>query len=123
MQDVNGVPSIVRLRHHAREAVGRDLGGDPEKGNLCTRRSRDDHDGDRRSSGPRTRSSANVADRIRTANGERYQFLRWGQGAFNYFTVVRQAPLSSPGQPEFPGERCDGARRRRIIRDTCRGTR
>lgn len=27
-------------------------------------------------------------------NGERYQFLRWGQGAFQDFKVVPRAPAS-----------------------------
>jgi aconitate hydratase len=78
MQDFTGVPCIVDLAT-MREAIG-DLGGDAEKVNpLAPADLVIDH--------------SVIADLFGTEieyerNGERYQFLRWGQGAFDDFKVV-----------------------------------
>jgi aconitate hydratase A / 2-methylisocitrate dehydratase len=86
MQDFTGVPCIVDLAT-MREAIG-DLGGDADKVNpLAPADLVIDH--------------SVIADLFGTAdafvrnveieyerNGERYQFLRWGQGAFDDFKVV-----------------------------------
>ncbi len=86
MQDFTGVPCVVDLAT-MREAMA-DLGGDPTRINpLAPAEMVIDH--------------SVIADVFGTANafernmqieyernGERYQFLRWGQGAFDDFTVV-----------------------------------
>ncbi|MDQ3629150.1 MAG: aconitate hydratase [Actinomycetota bacterium] len=86
MQDFTGVPCVVDLAT-MREAMV-DLGGDPTRINpLAPAEMVIDH--------------SVIADVFGTANafernmeieyernGERYQFLRWGQGAFDDFTVV-----------------------------------
>ena len=65
MQDFTGVPCIVDLAT-MRDAV-KDLGGDPEVIN------------------PQVQSDMVIEYQ---RNGERYQFLRWGQQAFKNFRVV-----------------------------------
>jgi len=86
MQDFTGVPCIVDLAT-MREAVG-DLGGDPDKVNpLAPAEMVIDHSVIVDVFGRRDAFERNV-DIEYSRNGERYQFLRWGQGAFDDFKVV-----------------------------------
>ena len=86
MQDFTGVPCIVDLAT-MREAVG-DLGGDPEKVNpLAPADLVIDHSVIADLFGREDAFERNVEIEYQR-NGERYQFLRWGQGAFNDFKVV-----------------------------------
>ena len=86
MQDFTGVPCIVDLAT-MREAVG-DLGGDPDKVNpLAPAEMVIDHSVIVDVFGKRDAFERNV-DIEYERNGERYQFLRWGQGAFDDFKVV-----------------------------------
>jgi aconitate hydratase len=86
MQDFTGVPCIVDLAT-MREAVG-DLGGDAEKVNpLAPAELVIDHSVIVDVFGKRDAFERNV-DIEYSRNGERYQFLRWGQGAFDDFKVV-----------------------------------
>jgi aconitate hydratase len=86
MQDFTGVPCIVDLAT-MREAVG-DLGGDPEKVNpLAPADLVIDHSVIADLFGTANAFERNVEIEYER-NGERYQFLRWGQGAFNDFKVV-----------------------------------
>ncbi len=86
MQDFTGVPCIVDLAT-MREAVG-DLGGDTNKVNpLAPAEMVIDHSVIVDVFGRRDAFERNV-DIEYSRNGERYQFLRWGQGAFDDFKVV-----------------------------------
>jgi aconitate hydratase len=86
MQDFTGVPCIVDLAT-MREAVG-DLGGDPDKVNpLAPAEMVIDHSVIVDVFGKRDAFERNVEIEY-SRNGERYQFLRWGQGAFDDFSVV-----------------------------------
>jgi aconitate hydratase len=86
MQDFTGVPCIVDLAT-MREAVG-DLGGDPDKVNpLAPADLVIDHSVIADLFGTADAFERNVEIEYER-NGERYQFLRWGQGAFNDFKVV-----------------------------------
>jgi aconitate hydratase len=86
MQDFTGVPCIVDLAT-MREAVG-DLGGDPDKVNpLAPADLVIDHSVIADLFGTANAFERNVEIEYER-NGERYQFLRWGQGAFNDFKVV-----------------------------------
>ena len=86
MQDFTGVPCIVDLAT-MREAVG-DLGGDPEKVNpLAPADLVIDHSVIADLFGREDAFERNVEIEYQR-NGERYQFLRWGQGAFDDFKVV-----------------------------------
>ena len=86
MQDFTGVPCIVDLAT-MREAVG-DLGGDPNKVNpLAPAEMVIDHSVIVDVFGNAGAFERNV-DIEYSRNGERYQFLRWGQGAFDDFKVV-----------------------------------
>jgi len=86
MQDFTGVPCIVDLAT-MREAIG-DLGGDPDKVNpLAPAEMVIDHSVIVDVFGRRDAFERNV-DIEYERNGERYQFLRWGQGAFDDFKVV-----------------------------------
>ncbi|MDT5002039.1 MAG: aconitate hydratase, partial [Mycobacterium sp.] len=86
MQDFTGVPCIVDLAT-MREAVG-DLGGDAEKVNpLAPAELVIDHSVIVDVFGRADAFERNV-DIEYSRNGERYQFLRWGQGAFDDFKVV-----------------------------------
>lgn len=86
MQDFTGVPCIVDLAT-MREAVT-DLGGDPAKINpLAPAELVIDHSVISDSYGNEGAFAKNVAMEYER-NGERYQFLRWGQGAFDDFKVV-----------------------------------
>ena len=86
MQDFTGVPCIVDLAT-MREAVG-DLGGDADKVNpLAPADLVIDHSVIADLFGTADAFERNVEIEYER-NGERYQFLRWGQGAFDDFKVV-----------------------------------
>ncbi|KUH97599.1 aconitate hydratase [Mycolicibacterium acapulense] len=86
MQDFTGVPCIVDLAT-MREAIA-DLGGDPEKVNpLAPADLVIDHSVIADLFGREDAFERNVEIEYER-NGERYQFLRWGQGAFDDFKVV-----------------------------------
>src|SRR5512133_1760074 len=86
LQDFTGVPSIVDLA--AMRSAMADFGGDPAKINphipaeLVI-----DHSVQVDAFATRTAIATNV-DRDYERNGERYAFLRWGQGAFDNLKVV-----------------------------------
>ncbi|MBC3761793.1 aconitate hydratase [Quadrisphaera oryzae] len=86
MQDFTGVPCIVDLAT-MREAVA-ELGGDPSKVNpLAPAELVIDHSVIVDVFGRQDAFERNVEIEYER-NGERYQFLRWGQGAFDDFKVV-----------------------------------
>ncbi|HEX4442975.1 MAG TPA: aconitate hydratase AcnA [Galbitalea sp.] len=86
MQDFTGVPCIVDLAT-MREAVSA-LGGDPEKVNpLAPAELVIDHSVIADLFGTENAFERNVELEYER-NGERYQFLRWGQTAFDDFKVV-----------------------------------
>ena len=86
MQDFTGVPCVVDLAT-MREAVA-DLGGDPQKINpLAPAEMVIDHSVVIDVAGTADAAERNVEYEYQR-NGERYQFLRWGQGAFKDFKVV-----------------------------------
>ncbi len=86
MQDFTGVPCIVDLAT-MREAVGA-LGGDPNKINpLAPAELVIDHSVIADLFGSENALERNVEIEYER-NGERYQFLRWGQTAFQDFKVV-----------------------------------
>ncbi|WP_374209673.1 aconitate hydratase AcnA [Glycomyces sp. TRM65418] len=86
MQDFTGVPCVVDLAT-MREAV-RDLGGDPSKVNpLAPAEMVIDHSVIVDFFGRPDSFQRNV-EREYERNRERYQFLRWGQTAFDEFKVV-----------------------------------
>jgi aconitate hydratase len=86
MQDFTGVPCVVDLAT-MREAV-RDLGGDASRVNpLAPAELVIDHSVIADVFGRADAFERNVDFEYRR-NGERYQFLRWGQGAFDDFKVV-----------------------------------
>ena len=86
MQDFTGVPCVVDLAT-MREAV-KDLGGDPSKINpLAPAELVIDHSVQIDSFGNSDAIERNM-DIEYQRNGERYQFLRWGQTAFEDFKVV-----------------------------------
>ncbi|WP_156296407.1 aconitate hydratase [Mycobacterium paragordonae] len=86
MQDFTGVPCIVDLAT-MREAIG-DLGGSPDKVNpLAPADLVVDHSVIADLFGRADAFERNVEIEYQR-NGERYQFLRWGQGAFDDFKVV-----------------------------------
>ncbi len=86
MQDFTGVPCVVDLAT-MREAVA-ELGGDPQKINpLAPAEMVIDHSVVIDVAGTADSAERNVEFEYQR-NGERYQFLRWGQGAFQDFKVV-----------------------------------
>ncbi|NWG90923.1 MAG: aconitate hydratase AcnA [Parvularculaceae bacterium] len=86
MQDFTGVPAVVDLAA-MRDAM-KALGQDPEKINpLAPVDLVIDHSVMLDYFGGPNAYNKNV-DREYERNGERYQFLKWGQGAFNNFRVV-----------------------------------
>ena len=86
MQDFTGVPCIVDLAT-MREAVEA-LGGDPQKINpLAPAEMVIDHSVVIDVAGTKDAAERNVEFEYQR-NGERYQFLRWGQTAFDNFKVV-----------------------------------
>ncbi|MFF2840454.1 aconitate hydratase AcnA [Paenarthrobacter sp. NPDC057981] len=86
MQDFTGVPCIVDLAT-MREAV-KELGGDPKRVNpLAPAEMVIDHSVQIDAFGNAGALERNMEIEYQR-NGERYQFLRWGQTAFNDFKVV-----------------------------------
>jgi aconitate hydratase len=86
MQDFTGVPAVVDLAA-MREATA-NLGGDPQKINpLCAVDLVIDHSVMVNEFGTGMAFQQNVEEEFKQ-NIERYQFLRWGQNAFNNFRVV-----------------------------------
>jgi len=86
MQDFTGVPCIVDLATMREAVVG--LGGDPTKINpLSPAEMVIDHSVIADLFGSENALERNVEIEYER-NGERYQFLRWGQTAFNDFKVV-----------------------------------
>lgn len=86
MQDFTGVPAVVDLAA-MRDAMVK-LGGDPNKINpLSPVDLVIDHSVMVDASGSSEAFTANVEYEFQR-NGERYQFLRWGQSAFDNFRVV-----------------------------------
>ena len=124
MQDFTGVPCIVDLAT-MREAVA-DLGGDPEVINpLNPAEMVIDHSVQIDSFG-RPGSLERNKEREYERNSERYQFLRWGQGALSNFRVVppgtgivHQVNIEYLARIVFTHE-ADGVTR--AYPDTCVGT-
>ena len=86
LQDFTGVPAVVDLAA-MRSAMGR-LGGDPKKINpLIPVDLVIDHSVQVDQFGSKTALAANVELEFKR-NRERYEFLRWGQKAFDNFRVV-----------------------------------
>ncbi len=86
MQDFTGVPAVVDLAAMRDAMVA--LGGDPQKINpLNPVDLVIDHSVMVDEFGNARAFQVNV-DREYQRNGERYEFLKWGQGAFNNFRVV-----------------------------------
>ncbi len=86
MQDFTGVPCVVDLAT-MREAVA-ELGGDPQRINpLAPAELVIDHSVVIDVAGSADAAERNVEYEYQR-NGERYQFLRWGQTAFDNFKVV-----------------------------------
>ena len=86
MQDFTGVPAIVDLAA-MRDAMG-NLGGDSDRINPLSRADLViDHSVQVDKSGSLSAFQANV-DIEMSRNRERYEFLRWGQRAFNNFNVI-----------------------------------
>ena len=86
LQDFTGVPAIVDVA--AMRSAMADLGGDPAKINpLAPAELVIDHSVQVDAFATRLAISTNV-DRDYERNGERYAFLRWGQGAFDNLKVV-----------------------------------
>ena len=87
MQDFTGVPAVVDLAA-MRDAM-KALGGDPAQDQSArSRRSRHRPFGDGRLLRLEPRPSSRMSTLEYERNGERYTFLKWGQGAFNNFRVV-----------------------------------
>ena len=87
MQDFTGVPCVVDLAT-MREAIA-DLGGDPAKINpLAPAELVIDHSVIADVFGTRRTPSSATSSIEYERNRERYQFLRWGQTAFDDFKVV-----------------------------------
>jgi aconitate hydratase len=124
MQDFTGVPCIVDLAT-MREAMA-DLGGDPQKINpLAPAELVIDHSVIADVFGTPESFERNVEIEYER-NGERYQFLRWGQGAFSDFKVVppgtgivHQVNIEHLARVVFPRQEGD-----KVIAypDTCVGT-
>ncbi|WP_328355608.1 aconitate hydratase [Mycobacterium sp. NBC_00419] len=130
MQDFTGVPCIVDLAT-MREAVTA-LGGDPDKVNpLSPAEMVIDHSVILDFFGGADSFERNVELEYQR-NGERYQFLRWGQGAFDDFKVVppgtgivHQVNIEYLARVVMTRGRAGGAGRDEIqvaYPDTCVGT-
>ncbi|QKD79648.1 MULTISPECIES: aconitate hydratase AcnA [Actinomyces] len=128
MQDFTGVPCIVDLAT-MREAVA-ELGGDPAVINpLAPAEMVIDHSVQIDSFGLPSSLERNK-EREYERNAERYQFLRWGQGALDNFRVVppgtgivHQVNIEFLARTVFTrAEERDGARVTVAYPDTCVGT-
>jgi len=99
LQDFTGVPAVVDLAA-MRDAM-KALKGDPQKINPLTPVDLViDHSVMVDNFGTPMAFKANV-DREYERNGERYEFLKWGQGAFNNFRVTKLT-LSTCRKPFGP---------------------
>ncbi|RBY74343.1 aconitate hydratase, partial [Blastococcus sp. TF02-09] len=124
MQDFTGVPCIVDLAT-MREAMA-ELGGDPQKINpLAPAELVIDHSVIADIFGTEDSFQRNVEIEYER-NGERYQFLRWGQGAFSDFKVVppgtgivHQVNIEHLARVVFPRQE---GNRTVAYPDTCVGT-
>src|SRR4051794_11191087 len=124
MQDFTGVPCIVDLAT-MREAMA-EIGGDPDRINpLAPAEMVIDHSVIADIFGTPDSFERNVDIEFQR-NGERYQFLRWGQGAFDDFTVVppgmgivHQVNIEHLARVVFPRQEGD---RTLAYPDTCVGT-
>ncbi len=86
MQDFTGVPAVVDLA--AMRQAMTDMGGDVDKINpLSTCNLVIDHSVVIDYTGTPDAMAKNIKREFER-NGERYEFLKWGQGAFSNFTVV-----------------------------------
>lgn len=86
MQDFTGVPAVVDLAA-MRDAMAA-MGGDPDKINpLSTCNLVIDHSVMIDEAGTKNAMAHNIEKEF-SRNGERYTFLKWGQTAFDNFTVV-----------------------------------
>jgi aconitate hydratase len=129
MQDFTGVPCIVDLAT-MREAMA-ELGGDPQKINpLAPAELVIDHSVIADIFGTPDSFERNVEIEYQR-NGERYQFLRWGQGAFSDFKVVppgtgivHQVNIEHLARVIFPRTEtaADGSTSTIAYPDTCVGT-
>jgi aconitate hydratase len=137
MQDFTGVPAVVDLAA-MRDAIAQ-MGGDPAKINpLVPAELVIDHSVQVDAFGTRDAFRVN-AEREFERNRERYAFLRWGQGAFERFSVVppdtgivHQVNLEylarvvfedpSPGGGGGEGQDAGGSRPPRAYPDTLVGT-
>ncbi|MGY1643093.1 aconitate hydratase [Geodermatophilus sp. SYSU D00703] len=129
MQDFTGVPCIVDLAT-MREAMA-EIGGDPQKINpLAPAELVIDHSVIADVFGTPESFERNVEIEYER-NGERYQFLRWGQGAFSDFKVVppgtgivHQVNIEHLARVVFPRAEtsADGTTRVVAYPDTCVGT-
>ncbi|MFL5874690.1 MAG: aconitate hydratase [Solirubrobacteraceae bacterium] len=129
MQDFTGVPCVVDLAT-MREAMA-ELGGNPAKINpLAPAEMVIDHSVIADIFGTPDSFERNV-DLEYERNGERYQFLRWGQGAFSDFKVVppgtgivHQVNIEHLARVVFPRieKSADGATSTLAYPDTCVGT-
>jgi aconitate hydratase len=125
MQDFTGVPCVVDLAT-MREAMA-DLGGDPSKINpLAPAELVIDHSVIADVFGTPAAFQRNVEIEYER-NRERYQFLRWGQGAFDDFKVVppgtgivHQVNIEHLARVVFTREDSDGSTV--AYPDTCVGT-
>jgi aconitate hydratase len=110
MQDFTGVPAVVDLAA-MRDAIA-EMGGDPGKINpLVPAELVIDHSVQVDAFGTRDSFRVN-AEREFERNQERYAFLRWGQGAFDDFSVVppdtgivHQVNLEYLARVVFPNEK------------------
>ncbi|HLK95444.1 MAG TPA: aconitate hydratase [Nocardioidaceae bacterium] len=129
MQDFTGVPCVVDLAT-MREAMA-DLGGDATRINpLAPAELVIDHSVVADVFGTRESFSRNVEIEY-GRNKERYQFLRWGQGAFDDFKVVppgtgivHQVNIEHLARVTFTRKNQDGADGPELVAypDTCVGT-
>jgi aconitate hydratase len=129
MQDFTGVPCIVDLAT-MREAMA-DLGGDATKINpLAPAEMVIDHSVMADVFGTADAFERNVEIEYER-NRERYQFLRWGQGAFDDFKVVppgtgivHQVNIEHLARTVFtrPAKSADGSEVLQAYPDTCVGT-
>ncbi|CDO88328.1 aconitate hydratase [Mycobacterium triplex] len=125
MQDFTGVPCIVDLAT-MREAIG-ELGGKAEKVNpLAPADLVIDHSVIADLFGTPDAFERNVEIEYQR-NGERYQFLRWGQGAFDDFKVVPPGTgivhqVNIEYLASVVMSRADGAGKVTAYPDTCVGT-
>jgi aconitate hydratase len=114
MQDFTGVPAVVDLAA-MRDAMA-EMGGDPGKiSPLAPAELVIDHSVQVDAFGTRDAFRVN-AEREFERNQERYAFLRWGQGAFDDFSVVppdtgivHQVNIEYLARVVFPHETGDGA--------------